>query len=493
MGTFTGRTGIDPVLYRSADGIAWARINDPTNGWVAGKNYGVNPMVVGEKLYVGTFNLEGAQVWRTPYDGEAWEKVLDFAAIDSTVRLVTYIWSWRGTIYVGTWDGVQAIERVLPQGAHIYTSSSGDPGTWTKNAGVGDGFGDRENRNIAQMVDFEGFLYASTSNRQGGQLWRSQDGQAWQRVVDGGFGNPLNNELHSLRVINGQLWVATLALQPHSTEVWRSNDGSSFLRSNEPGWGIPENRGNAGIAVQFGDFVFAATPNATTGGQLWRAVPPPPPPELLAPSGSVALATTGTTLSWSESPRATQVHLQVVPANNDGPAIDAIRSAESSFLIQPPVIGQGNYTLLPDMTYTWRVRASNKPTYAPTDDRSWGPWSEARTFRTPVRDSSRIAPVSPANGATIGKGIQALQWDNQDRDVFYYEVQVSPDPKFGEEGPVAPVWHNLVHGGVSTPLNSWRTPELQPSTTYYWRVRPRVQGDGIPVAWSQTWSFSTAP
>ena len=28
-------------------------------------------------------------------------------------------------------------------------------------------------------------------------------------------------------------------------------------------------------------------------------------------------------------------------------------------------------------------------------------------------------------------------------------------------------------------------------STYYWRVRPRVQGDGVPVDWSDTWSFTT--
>lgn len=68
---------------------------------------------------------------------------------------------------------------------------------------------------------------------------------------------------------------------------------------------------------------------------------------------------------------------------------------------------------------------------------------------------------------------------------------MSPDANFGAQGAVASVWHNLVHGGVSNPLNSWLTPQLQANTTYYWRVRPRVQGDGTPVAWSSGWSFRT--
>jgi len=101
--------------------------------------------------------------------------------------------------------------------------------------------------------------------------------------------------------------------------------------------------------------------------------------------------------------------------------------------------------------------------------------------------------VTPPEGATVGPGAQLLTWGNGDKDVFYYEVQMSPDPNF-ELDPsraTAAVWTNLVHGGVSTPSNSWRTPELQPQSTYYWRIRPRVQGDGAPVAWGRAWSCRT--
>ena len=75
--------------------------------------------------------------------------------------------------------------------------------------------------------------------------------------------------------------------------------------------------------------------------------------------------------------------------------------------------------------------------------------------------------------------------------MFYYEIQVSTDHLFGQQGPVTAVWHNLIHGGVTNPPNSWRTPDLLPGTPYFWRVRPRVQGDGVPVSWSPVWSFKT--
>ena len=77
-----------------------------------------------------------------------------------------------------------------------------------------------------------------------------------------------------------------------------------------------------------------------------------------------------------------------------------------------------------------------------------------------MRDSSRLTLVTPTDGATVDLAPQILQWNNGFVDVYYYEVQVSSDPNFGEQGPVSSVWYNLVHGGVSNPLNSWTTPEL---------------------------------
>lgn len=207
------------------------------------------------------------------------------------------------------------------------------------------------------------------------------------------------------------------------------------------------------------------------------------------PPAGAQLPRPETSLSWINPPNTTQYHLQMIPANDDGPGVNVVRNPESSLTLSQPVLGQGPYVLLPDMTYRWSVRTASASTPLGDDSPVWRPWSETRTFRTPVRDSSRIRPVAPTAGSVTSSASQTLQWSNEDADVFYYEVQASPDGKFGEEGPQAPVWHNLVHGGVSSPLNSWTTPELQQGTIYYWRVRPRVQGDGTPVGWSAAWNF----
>ena len=206
-------------------------------------------------------------------------------------------------------------------------------------------------------------------------------------------------------------------------------------------------------------------------------------PVLSFPPDGLTLSSMEVELQWVLPERATQIHLQVVPANNAGPGIDIIRNATTSFYINPPPIW---YTLLPGMSYIWKVRATNKQTFTQAEDPDWGSWSETRIFRTPIRHSKGITLASPSQASTMANEAVTLRWENRDEDVFYYEVQVIQDPVF-ETDPsksTKPVWWNLIHGGVSNPKNSWITPRLVPGQTYYWRVRPRVQGDGTPVEWS---------
>jgi hypothetical protein len=88
-----------------------------------------------------------------------------------------------------------------------------------------------------------------------------------------------------------------------------------------------------------------------------------------------------------------------------------------------------------------------------------------------------------------------LQWVPSNNAIFYWEVQVSGDDRFDTNPSTATsfVWWNLVHGGVSTPAYSWTSPKLPRWKPMYWRVRPRIQGDGMPLPWSSTWSLMLKP
>ncbi|MBI4498303.1 MAG: carboxypeptidase regulatory-like domain-containing protein [Chloroflexi bacterium] len=223
----------------------------------------------------------------------------------------------------------------------------------------------------------------------------------------------------------------------------------------------------------------------------------PAPTDLKSPTVVFGLETT---LAWTNPPNTTQFQVQVIPFNLDGPAINMIIGRAdlvqlARFQVPAPVFGQGNYIMLPGMTYTWRVRTSPVTTALTETAPGWSTYVEG-TFRTSIPTSATISPVSTATGGNIGSLTPTLRWSNANTSIFYYEVQLSQDQTFTVDpaAATAAVYWNLVHGGESDPPNSWTVPQgfdLEAGTTYYWRVRPRVQGDGTPVDWSQTWSFRT--
>lgn len=204
-----------------------------------------------------------------------------------------------------------------------------------------------------------------------------------------------------------------------------------------------------------------------------------------------------TTLRWTyDAPRAvTQVHLQVLPFNNDGAGINVILNAscctDNAFRVPPPPEWYG---LLPDMTYVWAIRATDVLRSIDAQDTAWGPWSPAVSFRTPVVSSDDAYPAQPYNGADTSD-TPTLQWRSLDPNVFYFEFQLSADPKFNTDPgtATAAVYWNLIHGGTTNLPNSYTVPaasRLPRANTYSWRVRPRIQGDGRPMPWSESWQIN---
>jgi carboxymethylenebutenolidase len=326
-------SGGSATIYRSTDGTAWTQINGAGTGWSPSGNFFISPhMVVQDSfLYAGAANNAGAQVWRRPVDDSTeWMKVLDFATIDHTINGITYLYVFGGVIHAGTGTGFSQVGSGTGSPtlgpARLYSSASGAPGTWLKNDGVGDAFGNPTTNAITSMVDFNGVLYLSTRNvRTGGELWSSPDAIAWTKIVSNGFGNALNYELHNLRAAHNQLWIGTLSKSPALFQVWRSSDGTSFVQSNADGFGDANNTSQAGdkvgVTIGFGDFVYWGGTNEVSGAQAWRVAPlltnPVSRITTLSPSqvsaGGEAFTltvngsdfATGSVVQWNDSPRPT--------------------------------------------------------------------------------------------------------------------------------------------------------------------------------------------
>ena len=201
----------------------------------------------------------------------------------------------------------------------------------------------------------------------------------------------------------------------------------------------------------------------------------------------------GPLLQWTQPPRTTWFQVQVIPFNEDGPGINLVigdgalvRAAQ--YQVLGPNFGSAdpNYVMLPDMTYLWRVRTATVLTNPTEAD--WSAWAVS-SFKTPPASSSTITPVAPPAFGQVSTLTPTLTWANSNTAVFYYEVQVSKDYAFG---PNAFLYSEYVHGGASTPPNSYVVPAafpLEAGEIYYWRVRPRIQGDGDPLPWSATYVF----
>lgn len=290
---------------------------------------------------------------------------------------------------------------------------------------------------------------------------------------------------------------SSLEVTTGTTVVWRNATGPTH-RITEASQRFRSQPLSQGITFSH-TFTNAGTypywceihPNSMKG-EIRVVDPPPPGPQVQAPTAGALLPTMGTQLKWINSPAARQVHLQVIPANNDGPGVDVVLGLATQFEVPAPPAWYG---LLPGMTYRWRVRTSEQELPISAEHPTWGPWAEA-TFRTPFAGSDTLTAVSPPSGSGAPSLTPTLTWANGRGDVFYYELQLSRDAGFNTDAgtAIAPVYGALIHGGMSTPANSYTVPStapLEPGSTYFWRVRPRVQGDGQPVPFSPNFSFRT--
>lgn len=219
-------------------------------------------------------------------------------------------------------------------------------------------------------------------------------------------------------------------------------------------------------------------------------------PRLSAPQSGATLSNFNPDLRWALPPETTQYEIMVLPFGNDGPGIDLIANAATSFAIPPP---PDWFVLLPDMTYSWKVRASDAAHSIGTDDPSWGPWSDVRTFRTPALVAAALTAVDPQPGGSVVGFQPTLIWETADPNIWYFEIQLSTDPNFqtDPETATAAVYWELKHANPDvssvTPY-SYTVPHearLQAGATYYWRIRPRVQGDGAAAPWGPNNRFTT--
>lgn len=258
------------------------------------------------QMYAGTWNENGAQVWRTE-DGHTWTQLSPSWSISNTD--VADIESFGGYLYFGTangfgentgeiwrtdgttWEQVAAdglgdanntgfnalatfsdmliaATTNYSTGVEVWSSPSGDLGTWGQvNA---DGFGAGGTAQDIAMQPYEDYLYLGLSRLDSGlaELWRTHDGMAWTPVFTDGLGSLTNTNVSAMAGFKGYFYIGLRNLDTGG-EVWRSADGLDWTPVFTGGLGTVDNGRPYGLIV-FNDQLYLVFSNLVDGAQVWR-------------------------------------------------------------------------------------------------------------------------------------------------------------------------------------------------------------------------------
>ncbi|MGQ9476657.1 MAG: hypothetical protein ACUVSI_11330 [Actinomycetota bacterium] len=256
----------------SFDGESWTQVvgqgapGTPTApGFGEAANIDVPSMAVfNDRLYAGTYNEAGCQVWR--YDGQSWLRVAAGGFGDPRNYGAASMAVYYGRLYVGTYSNDYS------SGCQVW---SYDGNSWTQVVGQGapgtptaPGFGDPDNRKASSMIVYDAGLYVGTYDSSGGEgceVW-SYDGANWTCVASGGFGDAANLGVVSITANGIDLYAGTYN-NASGCQVWRY-DGKEWNREAWGGFGYPDNTSAASLVLQEGDLI-AGTQNEN-GLQVWR-------------------------------------------------------------------------------------------------------------------------------------------------------------------------------------------------------------------------------
>ncbi|MBP7149003.1 MAG: hypothetical protein KBD01_15840 [Acidobacteria bacterium] len=221
------------------------------------------------RLYAGVANFAaGGAIWRSA-DGENWEPVAQGGFGEPINTEMFQFAEFHGKLYV------QTTTYDSGEGFQVWTSESGDPGSWEKV--VTNGFDSADNQAGAFAV-FGDRLFAGTWNPvTGAQVYATADGTNWTPVESGGFGSPLNQGINALEAFQGALYAATegpdRSVGEQGAEVWRCRacDGSDWQRVVENGFGNPSTYELGGLETVAGALVYVVG-NTETGLEVWATL-----------------------------------------------------------------------------------------------------------------------------------------------------------------------------------------------------------------------------
>jgi hypothetical protein len=256
-----------PVIYENTDpgdgrGI-WTPVCE--HGFGESGNQGIFMMCpFMDKMYAGTFNNEGFQIWRSDCTGMPpykWTKVMEKGAYRGALnQIVATMKVFKGALYIGTAiqnGGHDQNSKIGPAGSELIRihpddswdmligSSRDTPdGKKIPLSGISAGFGNVFNGYFWSMEEHEGWLYLGT-----------MDSTIWVRYLS------TSSYPSMVRKIVEQVGPENIVANDAGCDLWRSADGENWLPITRVGF---DNIYNLGIrnmvSTPYGLFVAVANP-----------------------------------------------------------------------------------------------------------------------------------------------------------------------------------------------------------------------------------------
>lgn len=218
---------------------------------------------------------------------------------------------------------------------------------------------------------------------------------------------------------------------------------SNFQFNTEYYWRVSAKMGNA----------------MSAWSEVWKFKTKVQPVSLRSPANTSYGVPITTILEWTPTPGGNLYEVQIAYDENfENKFFDGISQANNYF--EPKLLEY--FT-----KYYWRIRASDE--FGPTD------WSETWWFITIIQAPQIIAPE---NNSKFLKSPITFQWTDFDKATNHH-IQIAKDPNFKV----------LVVNDSTLKQPTFTISDIETNTTYYWRVRYKVnEYSGL---WSEVFTFST--
>lgn len=257
---------------------------------------------------------EGCEIWKYNYTTDSMIQIVGDESITGMKSGFNYPFNciasvmnkFKGKLYVGTWStSIGSLRDPHRKGGEIWRY---DGTLWEQVVGnnapvMKGGFGNFNNVAIWSMEEFNDYLYAGTMNwdfsQNGGcEIWRTQDGVHWEKIVTKGFksnmstqdrlGGVTNTYAWDMEVFQNQLYVGTFnaryrlfAQAGMGCQLWRTKEGIHWSKVNLPtgvtgvfkdGFGERENYGIRKMVVFNNELYVGTAANIirNKGCEIWK-------------------------------------------------------------------------------------------------------------------------------------------------------------------------------------------------------------------------------